>query len=171
PLDSPAAVMLHSRRSRTPTPAPGESPVSPEILRFLYDFDHAAVTRNCAGFTHAESLLAPDAGNCANWVLGHILQNRTWILQMLDEEPLWSDTDGVAYARGSKPLDPAAARDFTSLLADYDVTQERIRAGIGRLAPERLEQKLKPDDKWTLGQSLHFMSFHEGYHAGQLGLL
>lgn len=145
--------------------------MSPEILRFLYDFDHAAINRNCAGFTHEESLAAPVAGNCANWVLGHIIQNRMTLLRLLGEEPLWSDADGAIYARGTKSFDPAAARDFAGLLKDLETTQERVRAGLSRLEPAVLSKKLEPEDKWTLAETLHFLSFHESYHAGQLGLL
>lgn len=145
--------------------------MSPEILRFLYDFDHAAMTRNCDGLTHEESVAAPIAGNCANWVLGHILQNRMAVLRMLGEAPVWSDEEGAIYARGATSFDPAEARDFAGMLRDLEVTQERIRAGLARLRPEALGKKLEPDDKWTFAETLHFMSFHESYHAGQLGLL
>lgn len=145
--------------------------VSAEILRFLYDFDHAAITRNCGGLTHAESIAAPAAGNSANFVLGHIIQNRMSVLKLLGETHPWSDEDGAMYARGVKEFDPSRARDFDDMLKDLDVTQERIRTGLARLDAGALGEKLKPDDKWTLAETLHFMSFHESYHAGQLGLL
>jgi hypothetical protein len=101
------------------------------ILRFLFDFNHAAITRNCEGLTHTESLLpAPNGGNCANWVLGHILTHRSFVLELVREQPLWSEADGAAYATRSKPLDPKDARPFESLLADLELTQERLRRGL-----------------------------------------
>ncbi len=55
--------------------------------------------------------------------------------------------------------------------ADLEATQERIRAGLARLGPDQLAVKKKPDDRRILGEQLHFLAFHEGYHAGQLGML
>ena len=142
------------------------------ILRFLFDFDHAAITRNCDGLSQADSLLAPPtAGNCANWVLGHVVHNRGFVLELLNEQPLWSEADGDAYRRESKPLDPKLARPFESLLADFEATQERVRRGLERLDPALLDLKAKVDDRRPRGAQLHFLQFHEAYHAGQLGLL
>ena len=42
------------------------APPSPDILRFLYDFNLRALHLNCEGWTHAESMVEPKpAGNCA----------------------------------------------------------------------------------------------------------
>jgi uncharacterized damage-inducible protein DinB len=142
------------------------------MLRFLYDFNHAAITRNCDGLTHEDSLLSPpNGGNCANWVLGHILHNRSFVLDMVKEQPLWSEAEGAVYARESKPLDPKDARPFASLLADLEETQARIRRGLEKLAPEELDLNHEEGAKRPRGAQLHFLHFHEAYHAGQLGLL
>jgi uncharacterized damage-inducible protein DinB len=142
------------------------------ILRFLYDFNHAAITRNCDTLTQEESLLAPpNAGNSANWVLGHILHNRSFILLLVKEQPLWAEADGAPYAMHSKPLDPADARPFAAMLADLEETQARIRRGLEALAPEELDLHHEEGAKRPRGAQLHFMHFHEAYHTGQLGLL
>jgi hypothetical protein len=150
------------------------APPSPDILRFLFDFNLRALHLNCEGFTHEESLVEPrPAGNSANWVLGHILANRSYILKLIDEVPLWSEADGEPYERerDGEPFDPAGARSWDSMRADLEATQERIRAGLARLGPDQLAVKKKPDDRRILGEQLHFLAFHEGYHAGQLGML
>ncbi len=156
-----------------PTSAPA-APPSPDILRFLFDFNLRALHLKLEGFTHAESLVTPKpAGNGANWVLGHILANRSYVLTMIDQPPVWSEADGEPYERerDAAPFEPAQARPWDTLCADLETTQERIRTGLARLTPERLAQKKKPEDRRTLGEQLHFMAFHEGYHAGQLGML
>jgi uncharacterized damage-inducible protein DinB len=146
--------------------------MSAHLLRFLFDFNHAAITRNCGGVTHEESLEAPEpAGNSANWVLGHIVANRTSVLNLLGETPLWTEADIAPYARGTHGIEAAAARAFDSMLQDLETTQTRIRAGIDRLTPEAFGAKAKPEDKNTRGEQLFFHQFHEAYHAGQLGLL
>lgn len=142
------------------------------MLTFLYDFNHAAITRNCDTLTEEESLLVPpNGGNSANWVLGHILHNRTFILSLVHEQPLWSEADGAPYAMHSKPLDPKGARPFDQMLADLEETLQRIRRGLERLAPEELDLKHEDGAKRPRGAQLHFFHFHEAYHAGQLGLL
>ena len=142
------------------------------MLRFLFDFNHAAITRNADGLTHADSLFVPpNGGNCANWVLGHILTNRSFILELVKEQPLWGEADGELYSMHSKPLDPARARPFESMLADLDLTQERLRRGLENLSAEQLDLKHDEGAKRPRGAQLHFMHFHEAYHAGQLGLL
>jgi len=142
-----------------------------DLLRFLYDRSLIALQRNTAGFTHEESLIAPPAGNCANWVLGHILQNRIYTLSRLGEQPVWSEADGAGYERGTTTFDVSKARDFGGMLKDLEVSQERLRAGLARLAVEDLAKKDPPDARLTLGETLFFLAYHEGYHTGQIGLL
>jgi hypothetical protein len=142
------------------------------ILRFLFDFSHRALTLDCADLTHADSLLVPPGGaNPANWVLGHILRYRSQVLDLLHEQPLWSEADGEPYETGSKGLDPARARPWESLVADIDATQERIRRGLERLDPADLEVRHVESARRPRGEQLHFLHFHESYHVGQLGIL
>lgn len=142
-----------------------------DMLRFLFDFSHIAITRNAAGWTDAESLVTPPAGNCANWVLGHIVAYRSTVLALLGEEPLWSEADQKPYTGKADDFDPARARSFNAMLADLEITQERVRRGLERMTPEDLAALAAPGDKRPRGPMLHFFQFHEAYHAGQLGLL
>ena len=153
--------------------APAPPTVSTEILLFLFDFDHRAVGLNTAGVTHVESLVpAHPGGNPMNWVLGHILANRSWILTLLDAKPLWSEADGKIYdEKGVWPDVSGQARAWESMLADFETTQDRIRAALGKVTPEHLAAKHAPDAKRPRGMHLHFLQFHEAYHVGQLGLL
>jgi hypothetical protein len=142
------------------------------ILRFLYDFSYRACTLNIEGLTHDDSLFVPPVGgNCANWALGHILHNRSFVLELVHEQPLWAEADGAPYQTGSKPLDPKEARPWDSLVADLTATQERLQRGLERLDPDELDLKHVEDAKRPRGAQLHFMHFHESYHAGQIGLL
>jgi hypothetical protein len=145
--------------------------MSAALLRYLYDIHHGAIRLNCAGLSHADSLIVPQpAGSCANWVLGHIVAFRSSTLKALGDPPFWTQDRIAPYARGTERLDPAMAAPFETLLADLDATQERIRAGIARLTPETLAA-VAPGEKKSLEQKLFFGQFHEAYHAGQLGLL
>jgi uncharacterized damage-inducible protein DinB len=140
-----------------------------DALKALFEVNHYAIGANARDLTHDESLLEPHPGaNSANWVLGHIVQNRGSILQMVGEKPVWNEQDGEVYKRGSRPLERKAAKPYPELLQALDLSQERLMAGLNRLPDEKLGAVA---DKDSLGRKLAFLQFHEAYHAGQLGIL
>jgi uncharacterized damage-inducible protein DinB len=144
--------------------------MSVEALRKLYDINHQALGMNVEGLSHEESLIQPPGGgNCLNWVAGHIVANRNFVLSLLGEEPIWSEADTAAYKRGSAPIrDGRSAAPFDRILTDFTRSQERVRAGLARLTDADLARE---QGKGTLGDTLHFLQFHEAYHVGQAGLL
>lgn len=153
--------------------APVTAPVSTDVLRFLFDFNHRAFGMNTAGITHAESLVpAAPGANCANWMVGHILDTRSDVLAMLGEEPVWSPEKGKPFYGTAAWTDPAAvALPWEELLADFETSQERIRAGLAAVSAERLAGLHTPEAKRPRGMHIHFLQFHEAYHVGQIALL
>lgn len=143
--------------------------MSVDGLKRMYELNHYAIGLNARDLTHEQSLLGPGPqGNCANWVVGHIVTNRGYILEMLGEKPVWEEASTEPYQRGSKALSKNAAKPFPEILAALDQSQERLVAGLSRLS----DKDLGPEDvKESLGRKLAFFQFHEAYHAGQLGLL
>jgi hypothetical protein len=130
--------------------------------------------RQAAGLTHADSLLQPPfRGNCLNWVLGHIAENRDSVLEALGEAP--SSGEAVArYARESEPIteDDAGALPLDELLRLLAVSQEALAAALGRATPEDLARELKLGQRTTtVGARVFFLYFHETYHVGQTELL
>jgi len=68
--------------------------MSVEGLKRMYELNHYAIGLNARDLTHEQSLLGPGPhGNCANWVLGHIVTNRGYILSMVGEQPVWDEVD------------------------------------------------------------------------------
>ena len=134
---------------------------------------------NTAGIDHAASLTSPrPAGNCMNWVVGHLLGARNRMLQMLGCEPLadWGEEQRAIYSKGSEPLlDPSKARDFAVLCRDFEATQPTLLAGLGQAGDELLRAPApfspRNDPNETVGTLLVGLVFHEAYHMGQLGLL
>jgi hypothetical protein len=143
--------------------------MSAEMLKLLFGYNHYTMGVNARDLTHEESLVEPPGGNCANWVLGHIVQNRGAILSLLGEKPVWSEGEGERYKRGSAPI---TARDkpkpFPEIFQALDRSQERILAGLSRVKDEDLGSV---ETKGSLLGNLCGLQFHEAYHAGQLGLL
>ena len=57
------------------------------------------------GLSHADSLLQlPFRGNCLNWVLGHIADNRNTMLRFLGEEAILGEAHVKRYGYGSEPV-------------------------------------------------------------------
>ena len=141
-----------------------------EGLKMLFQYNHYAIGVNARDLTHEESLVGPrPAGNCANWVLGHIVATRGAVLELLGEPPVWDPTEGEAYRRGSAPIvDAARAKPFPEIVQALDRSQERLMSGLSRIK----EEDLGPAEaKGSLAGKLAVLQFHEAYHAGQLGLL
>lgn len=142
-----------------------------------YGFTHYAVVSSLEGLTHAESLQRPATeGNCANWVLGHIMRSRGEIHKLVGAEPPLSDEETVIYKRGSAALSArSAALNLDAMRAAFETSQATVMAALERMSDQQFAAP-KPED-WdspggdTVGEQLAALAFHESYHAGQLGLI
>lgn len=141
-----------------------------EGLKMMFQYNHYAIGVNARDLTHEESLIQPHpGGNCANWVLGHIVQNRGQVLELLGAEPVWSPADGALYKRGSAPIvEGGREKPYPKLFEALDRSQERLMSGLSRIKDEDLGLA---EVKGSLAGKLAVLQFHEAYHAGQLGLL
>ena len=137
-------------------------------------YNLGALKMNLEGLTHEESLVQPQpAGNCLNWIVGHILANRAGMLGLLGKEPVWNEEEAAPYQRGSKPLtDPALAKKLEDIVAMLETSQESILAGLGEMSAEGL-QAPAPSGKEgeTVETGLAALVFHEAYHVGETGIL
>ncbi len=127
------------------------------------------------GLAHADSLLQlPFRGNCLNWVLGHIAESRSEVLEALGEEPVLSEAECARYGYGSEPVTgegPGVLR-MERLLELLDLAQQRIVRGLRRARPEELGKEIEfAGRKMTMGGKVFFLYFHETYHTGQTELL
>jgi hypothetical protein len=151
--------------------------MDPATLEIQLRFSHLVVNRNLQDVSHEESLRAPQpAGNCANWVLGHLVASRQHMLGLLGRPPLWDRERIRRYDRGSPAVtDPEGADAFGDMLADFNDCQERLLAGLAAATPELMaaEAPWNPfeNPEETVGSLLAALLFHECYHAGQTGLL
>jgi len=143
--------------------------MSTDGLKLLYGYNHHVIGVNSRDLTQEESLVAPHpGGNCANWVLGHIVYTRGAVLALLGEKPAWEAREWERYKRGSSPITSREARPFPEIFQALDRSQERLMAGLARLEGSDLGST--GDEKSVAGQ-LAVLQFHEAYHAGQLGVL
>jgi hypothetical protein len=135
------------------------------------------VRLNLEGISHEQSLIQPrPAGNCLNWVVGHLVTVYNQVLPLLGQTPVESGGDLSRYARGSPALTRASdSVPLRELVSAWDEACVRVDTGLAALAPQRLEMLVPHsptgDPEETLGSLLGVVLFHQAYHAGQLGIL
>ncbi len=146
-----------------------------ETLTWAFAFNLDLLKRQTAGLTHADSLLQPPfRGNCLNWVLGHLAENRNSVLKRLGQPPVLTDEQAARYGYGSPPVTgegPDVMR-MEDLLAAIERAQAGIAEGLRRATPEMLAQEVKFAVRdMTMAERIFFEYYHETYHLGQTELL
>lgn len=144
------------------------------IIAFQLQAGDYVLQKNLAAITHEQSLLVPHpAGNCLNWVLGHMVRTRNRALSLLQPAPAFDDQEFEAYAPGS--LDSGRALRLETLRARFTALGPLLAAGLRACPPARLNAPApfsptgNPNE--TVATLLASIAFHEAYHLGQTGLL
>ena len=146
------------------------------LIALQFRYTHHVLKQNLDGFTEDEGLRTPEAGgNGANWILGHLLNSRAELLEVLGRPEPWHVDRLAAYKRGTHGLGADEAIALPNLLADLDTTQESLLAGFKAFDLARLGDPAPwsptENPKETLGSLFAGLAFHEAYHTGQTGLL
>jgi uncharacterized damage-inducible protein DinB len=141
-----------------------------KVLAFQFEMNGRSMELNLDGVSHEDSLHRPArGGNCANWVVGHIVANRNSVHKMLGLGPAW-DSGTDLYDRESAPLtDWARAEPLDAMLERFRDSQTAVTGAFETMEDSRLAAA--DDEDKPLGLRLAFLVFHESYHVGQLGLL
>jgi hypothetical protein len=144
----------------------------------MYEFSYGAIKRNLEDLTNEESLRQPPgAGNCLNWVLGHVVAARNTVLKLAGSAPLVGEEITAHYARGSNPLQPGDnVPDLGTLRGLLSDTQHQLVPALAALSDVALslpvpEQMRRPPLTGSVADALIRLHYHEGYHNGQIGLL
>ena len=123
------------------------------------------------GLSQADSLLQlPFRGNCLNWVLGHIADNRSTMLRLLGEEAILSEAHSARYGYNSEPVcgDADDILTLEQLLTALEQSQSTLAARLQQITAEELAREEQSFlGTTTLGQLIFFLYWHETYHAGQ----
>lgn len=137
----------------------------------IFKTNQIVIRKNTKDMTHEHSLMQIEpAGNCLNWILGHILSSRNGIFKYLGLEPFWSNEDEELYTRGSAAITKdSKSLKLEDMLATYEQSQEILEIAVKKLSDDDLNVEI--DEKGTtVGQKLAFLAWHEGYHAGQTAI-
>lgn len=147
-------------------------------LAQAYGLSQYAIMSNFDEVDHAASLSAPPAGgNCMNWVAGHILTCRDLLLAQLKGTPFLDKDEAEVYQRGSAPLNAeTSCVAWDRLQEGLSQTSKQLCQLLEALPSEKLESQVDASsfpvsvEHNTLGAFCTLFLFHEGYHAGQLGI-
>ncbi len=148
-----------------------------DIFRHSARAIHKVVRLNIDGLTHAESLIQPrPAGNCLNWVLGHLVCVYENMLPLFEQQRVFKNGAVKRYVCGSSPIEnPAEAMQLSELATAWEQVAERVDAGLAALSARTLElpAPFSPtgDPNETVRSLLTAIFFHQAYHAGQTGIL
>ena len=125
-----------------------------------FELNHQVAHAVLTGITHQESLVHPQpAGNCLNWVLGHMVATRNMLMYILGEPHILSDLEAQPYQRGTRPpLHADQAMLLPEIVAALDRSQQTLMRRLAELPDQHI-------------QAAAGFSFHESYHLGQCGLL
>jgi uncharacterized damage-inducible protein DinB len=145
-----------------------------EALAKQFGMMYATAASNVEGITQAQSLVAPEpAGNCANWILGHMVTVHNGLMMLLGEAPVW-ENDQLAREKFFRPVtDSSNALDWNMLRDKFLGSRDRCLAAMSRLSDEAMSDTI-PDPfggETTRGELLSRLAYHQAYHVGQLGVV
>ena len=126
------------------------------------------------GISHEESLLQlPFEHNCLNWIFGHIVNNRSHVLEALDIPHPWADEIRALYHQDTPPIKPGSPAMKMETLAQYlDESLDLIVSNLEGMSDARMDE-LYTNYRGEKTRFEHASSFnwHETFHMGQLEIL
>ena len=147
------------------------------MLTIQFRYTTFTFAANLENVSEEDALRQPEpAGNCINWVAGHVVRARAGILGLTGREPPFPADDYARYQRATAPVTAAdGALELARMRDDFAATDEPLQAGLAALTDELLAAPApfspSDDPRETVGSLLVGLAFHEAYHVGQLGLL
>ena len=139
-----------------------------------YEFHTRLIHRFVDGISHAESVLQlPFEHNCMNWILGHIVTNRSHVLETVDAAHDWQEDVRALYHTETPPVTPESESvRFKTLIAYLDESVELLKAALENVSDEWLEEN-HINYRGEKMRYKHLTSFHwhESFHLGQLEIL
>ncbi|HKK07984.1 MAG TPA: DinB family protein [Gemmatimonadota bacterium] len=143
-----------------------------DVLAGQFRTLYGAAARNLEGMSRQASLVQPQpAGNCAAWILSHLVHVQNAVMEVVGSEPVW-EGGGLAGPRSAPIVSGEGAPDWDELRDRFLGSRDRCVEAIAALTDAALEDPLPGPfgDTTTRAGLLGFLAFHQAYHVGQLGM-
>lgn len=154
-----------------PTQVNGISMRVQDQLAQQFALVYGTAAANLSGMTQEQSIAQPaGGGNCANWILGHLVNIHNGLMQLIGEAPVW-DSPQLERAGFDPITGPENAIDFDVLRERFLSSRDRCLAAVASLTDAQLEEHV-PDpfgDTCPRASLLNVLAYHQAYHTGQLG--
>ena len=127
---------------------------------------------NLDAMTQEQSLKQPaPGGNCANWILGHLMNVHNGVMNLIGEKPVWESAQ-LARAGFDPITGPANAIEWNTMRERFFGSKDRCLAAITGLSDKALAESVPHPfgGNTTRGELLNLLAFHQTYHAGQLAM-
>ena len=139
-----------------------------------YKFHNMLIHRFVDGITHEESIYQlPFDHNCMNWILGHIVTNRSHVLETVGVPHPWQEAVRDLYHTETPNIRPEGPSIRFEILVEYlDESVTLLQAALENISDETLEEKHSNyrGEKTRFGHLTGF-HWHESFHLGQLEIL
>lgn len=139
-----------------------------------YEFHTSLIHRFVDGVSHEESVLQPPfEHNCMNWILGHIVTNRSHVLETVGAAHDWQEAVRALYHTDTPPITPdGPSIRFEKLVAHLDESVELLKAALEHAGEGYLDE-LHANYRGEKTRFEHLTGFHwhESFHLGQLEML
>ena len=126
------------------------------------------------GITHAESVLQlPFDHNCMNWIFGHIVTNRSHVLETVGAAHNWQEEVRALYHQDTPRVTPESKSvRFETLVRYLDESVVLLKVALENVSEEWLEEN-HSNYRGKKTRYAHVTSFHwhEDFHIGQLEIL
>ncbi len=140
----------------------------------LYKFHNRIMHIFMRGVSHEESILQlPFKHNCMNWILGHIVTNRSHVLEVVGAEHAWQQAVRDLYHQDTQPVTPdTSSIKFETLVNYLDESLSLLEAALKDKSDVWMEKSFE-NYRGEKSRYEHVTSFHwhEAFHLGQLEIL
>lgn len=139
-----------------------------------YKFHNLLIHRFVDGISHEESVLGlPFEHNCMNWILGHIVTNRSNVMETVGVIHTWQEEVRELYHQGTPPVTAESPSiNFKTLVAYLNESMDLLETSLDNVNQELLEE-IHSNYRGEKTRYEHITGFHwhESFHLGQLEML
>ncbi len=140
----------------------------------LYKFHNRIMHIFMRGVSHEESVLQlPFKHNCMNWILGHIVTNRSHVLEVAGAEHEWQQAVRDLYHQDTQPVtQDTPSIEFETLVNYLDESLELLKTALENKNDAWMEENFE-NYRGEKSRYEHVTNFHwhEAFHLGQLEIL